>query len=296
MFLSKINSHNRDKNIIFTEEGHKYTILCDPNTKYTSVTTWCHSHFPKFDADKVIDGMMRGKGWKKGHKYWGMTKEDIKAQWSNNGASVSSAGTDLHYRIECFMNNKFPNGENNEEEPRSLLHRDLLMRPIAVDPGDVPEWSFFLNFVRDHPEKKPYRTEWLIFNEDIKLAGSIDMVYENEDGTLSIYDWKRCKQITKVNTFNKFAITEAICELPDSNFWHYSLQLNTYKTILELKYGKVVRDMYLVQLHPEAEDENYMLYPVPDMSGVIIELFTTLENKWKKQREVANMLAEDYRK
>jgi hypothetical protein len=27
------------------------------------------------------------------------------------------------------------------------------------------------------------------------LAGSIDMVYKNEDGTFSIYDWKRTKQM-----------------------------------------------------------------------------------------------------
>ena len=52
------------------------------------------------------------------------------------------------------------------------------------------EWEYFLQFVGDHPELKPYRTEWMIYDEDLKLAGSIDMVYENADGTLSIYDWK----------------------------------------------------------------------------------------------------------
>ena len=60
-------------------------------------------------------------------------------------------------------------------------------------------------FVKDHPQLKPYRTEWMIFDEDLKLAGSIDMVYENPDGTLSIYDWKRSKDISKVNGWNKFA-------------------------------------------------------------------------------------------
>ena len=36
------------KYIQFFEKGHKYTISTDPNSKYTSVTTWNHSHFPKF--------------------------------------------------------------------------------------------------------------------------------------------------------------------------------------------------------------------------------------------------------
>lgn len=291
MYLSTINAHPRDANIIFEEEGHKYTILTDPDSKYTSVTTWCHSHFPKFDADKVITGMMRSKNWKEGNKYWGMTREEIKAQWSSNGASVCQSGTDLHYRVECFMNNQFP---PNPELPFAILpihastttstattsptsaltHQELLEQPIAQDDLQIPEWTYFLNFVRDHPQMKPYRTEWTIYNEDIKISGSIDMVYENEDGTLSIYDWKRCKTITKVNQFNKFAISPEISEMADSNFWHYSLQLNTYKYVLETKYNKQIRDMFLVQLHPDADEGNYVLHKIPDLSTKIQEMFS----------------------
>ena len=35
----------------------------------------------------------------------------------------------------------------------------------------------------------------MIFHEELMLSGSIDMIYENPDGTLQIYDWKRCKEI-----------------------------------------------------------------------------------------------------
>jgi ATP-dependent exoDNAse (exonuclease V) beta subunit len=93
-------------------------------------------------------------------------------------------------------------------------------------------------YSRTFPHLKPYRTEWTVYHEDLKLAGSIDMVYENPDGTLSIYDWKRSKDITRINNFNKYALTECISHMPDANFWHYSLQLNTYKAILEKNYGK----------------------------------------------------------
>jgi hypothetical protein len=82
--LASINPHHRDSNIKFYEDGHKYTILTDPESKYTSVTTWVHSHFPKFDSDLIIKNMMKGKGWKEGHKYWGMSAEEIKAQWNSN--------------------------------------------------------------------------------------------------------------------------------------------------------------------------------------------------------------------
>jgi hypothetical protein len=359
MYLSQLNPHPRDAHITFEEEGHKYTILTDPDSKYTSVTTWCHSHFPVFDADRVITNMMRSKNWNPSNKYWGMSREEIKAQWSNNGASVSQAGTDLHHRIECFMNNRSEGSaptsppeimlccnfsENDELEKEfpfailpchfttpgaglkeakkaafqtALTHRELLTQSVAqsidqsgvwggtpsidqsgvwggtpsIDQSGVwgrnpnkeaQEWQYFLNFVADHPDMKPYRTEWMIYDEDIKICGSIDMVYENlEDGTLSIFDWKRCKQITKVNPYNKFAITPEFAEMPDSNFWHYALQLNTYKMILENKYNKRVRDLCLVQLHPEADGGDYELYLVPDLTDRIRGFFAGDETKNK---------------
>ena len=100
------------------------------------------------------------------------------------------------------------------------------------------------------------------------------MVYENEDGTLSIYDWKRAKEIVKISAYNKFALSEAICHLPDTNYWHYALQLNMYKYILEKKYGKKVRDLYLVCCHPDSLQQNYELIALPDLSGEIKELYT----------------------
>jgi len=272
--LSIRNAHNRDSNIQFFEEGHKYEILDEPGVKYTSVTTWNHSLFEQFDADKVIDNMMKGKSWKEGHKYWGLTKQQIKSQWNSNRDTVAGAGTDLHFEIECFNNNinlQFPytNGQLFDIYMASNIEKHSLKSP---------EWQYFINFVRDHPHLKPYRTEWLVYNEDVKISGSIDMVYENPDGTLSIYDWKRAKNITRINNFNKFALPPQICHIPDSNFWHYALQLNTYKTILEEKYGKKIKDLFLVRLHPEAEEKNFELIKLPDLSVEINDLFVERKN------------------
>ena len=221
--LSEKNADSRDSNIQFFEQGHKYVILTDLRTKYTSVTTWNHSHFPHFDADEVITNMMKGKGWKEGHKYWGLTAEKIKAMWNSNKDSVAGAGTDLHFEIECFMNEP-------KLDETNYTNKDLYDHYVTNNKDETVrslEWQYFINFIKDFPDLKPYRTEWLIYNEDVKISGSIDMVYENPDGTLSIYDWKRAKNITRINNFNKFALSPTICHLPDSNFWHYALQLNT---------------------------------------------------------------------
>jgi ATP-dependent exoDNAse (exonuclease V) beta subunit len=269
--LSSRNAHSRDKFIQFFEEDHKYIITSDPENKYTSVTKWNHSHFPVFNADAIIKTMMKGKNWKEGHKYWGLTAEEIKKQWSSNSTAVSSAGTDLHYEIECFMNSKVL--------LFNYTHHELIQQYKTVSKYDKRyldlgiEWEYFIHFATDFPHLKPYRTEWMIYDEELKISGSIDMVYENPDGSLSIYDWKRSKEITRINNYNKYAINPLICQMPDSNFWHYALQLNTYKAILERNYGKIVSELYLVRLHPDAEEKNYELIKLPDLSGDINKLF-----------------------
>ena len=270
--LSATNRHERDANIQFFEEGHRYCITTDPDSKYTSVTTWVHSHFPKFDADDIINKMMKGKSWKPGHKYWGLTADQIKQQWSDNGSAVSGAGTDLHYDIECFM--------NNDKLLSKYTHKDLLeAAKDTIHRNTSVEWSHFMQFVADTPNLRPYRTEWCVYNEDLKMSGSIDMIYENPDGSLSIYDWKRSKEISPVNRFNKYAITPEIAHLPDSNYWHYALQLNTYKGLIESKYGKKVKELFLVRLHPDAEDKTYDLIKLPILMNEMIELFHPLLEK-----------------
>jgi hypothetical protein len=263
--LFKVYGVERDSLIKFYARGHKYEILSDKNSKYTSVTTWNHSHFPKFDADKIIDNIFKSKSWGPDHKYWGQTAEQIKASWKANGDAVAGAGTNLHERIENFMN-------NDKLKPGYTL-KDLYENYNNTCEYNELEWDYFLKFVNDNHELKPYRTEWMIFHEEMKLAGSIDMVFENEDGTLSIYDWKRSKEITKVNNWNQYALNTLISEMPDTNFWHYSLQLNTYKRILEEKYDKKVTKLCLVRLHPLAEEKTYELLEVPILDKEMSELF-----------------------
>lgn len=263
----------RDRNIKFYARGHKYEILTDIKSRYTSVTTWNKSLFPKFDADAVIANIMKGKNWNPENKYWGQTAEEIKAGWFSSGASVSEAGTNLHEQIEMFM--------NNGDLVPGYTHRQLLEHYKTKEDTCVrgPEWQFFLKFVEEHPDLKPFRTEWMIYHEDIKIAGSIDMIYENSDGSLSIYDWKRSKDITSDNTWRKFALNQHITHIPDTNFWHYSLQLNTYKTILEQKYGKTIKELNLVRIHPDIPEQTYELMPVPILLKEMDDLFSELRKK-----------------
>jgi len=278
--INKVNkAHTRDENIQFIEDGHKYTIKTDSESKYISVTTLIHLQFAQFDADKVIQNIMRGKNWKEGHKYWGLTAKQIKQQWASNATDVSCAGTNLHNNIECFMNHFIPLNYTHKEIYETYMQENnaYILKNVSINSSiNTVEWNHFIEFIKDTPDLKPYKTEWTVYNEDVKIAGSIDMVYEHPDGTLSIYDWKRCKDINKINYYNKYAISPCICHLPDTNFWHYALQLNIYKKILEEKYGKKVVDLFLVKLHPN--EESYEMIEIPMLDKEIDDLFLLRKN------------------
>ena len=239
MCLSK-NVHYRDKNILFRESGHIYTINGDSG--YKSVTTWLNSYFERFDADSIIDKMMNSPKWPT-NKYFGKTKQEIKTLWRQNGDEAARMGTRLHKLIENYYN-----GHDSH------------------DPSI--EYRYFKDFTLDYV-LTPYRTEWMIYDEELKLAGSIDMVFMNNDGSVSIYDWKRCKSVEMYSDFNKYGLYP-INNIPDTNYWHYVIQLNTYKMIIEKHYGFNVKEMVLICMHPEL-DASYQKYEIPtiDMDGLI---------------------------
>lgn len=272
-YLAQQNPHPRDAHIHFEEGPHKYTIQgiegVTPETEFTSVTTWVHQHFEHFDAKKIIAGMMRNqKKWNDpiaNSKYYGKTAEEIEQMWATAGRDAAAAGTAMHYKIECFYN---MSPEQQQQQ--------------STDTDDAAEFKYFLNFNNEYKSTlRPYRTEWTVFHEEARIAGSIDMIYEliqpdvvrvaGGRNPLVIYDWKRCREITKTNRANKFATHPAIEHLPDTNYWHYALQLNVYKYILQSKYGKTITDLYLIVLHPEAQ--NYQRVKLPDLQSEVAELF-----------------------
>lgn len=231
--LAVTNAHPRDARIAFDEASHTYAI--DGSREgWISCTQFIHSFFEEFDPDSVISKMMASRKWKDS-KYYGMAAEEIKAQWAASGKEASEAGTRMHLDIEHF----------NNAEPVGNLEGD------AWTPNPGPEWDYFLRYDTKHRVARgftPFRTEWLVFKEDIKLAGSIDMLYKKPDGSLAIYDWKRAKEMKYENSYQSGL--PPLDHLPDTNYWHYSLQLNIYRRILEELYDVTVSELALVVLHP----------------------------------------------
>jgi hypothetical protein len=143
-------------------------------------------------------------------------------------------GTELHAEIEQFLQGK---------------------------PGIAPEkwhstkeWGQVLDFFTQYPKEEFCASEWRVFHEDFKLAGSFDALRATKrdaDGNVTnaqLLDWKRAKNIWKVlpECFNVSPLTG----VKISDVHKYSIQMHLYRFILEQKYGIKIDDMYIVAFHP----------------------------------------------
>lgn len=252
--LATLHPHEKDEFIHFEEIGHKYTIHGESD--YISVTTLIGTLFEHFDANKIVDTMLKNTRnfSNPDYKYYNMTREEILTSWSKNGDDASKKGTAMHLYIENYYNQ------------------------IYSDESSI-EIDYFKCFLKTYPELKPYRTEWTVFYSKYKVCGSIDMLFENPNGTLEIYDWKRVKQIEYKAFGNKTGLLPCISDMPDTNFWHYCLQLNLYKFILENQYDKKVTSLFLVCLHPDNANKTFERIEVPVLDYEIFEILENLLSK-----------------
>jgi hypothetical protein len=223
MLLDIQNPHNRDGLLVFDEKEHKYSMGL---FKFMSVTTFISTIlFNPFDEDKISTLIVQ-KEKKEGDKYYGMNEIQIKNLWQE----IRDLGTEFHKIIENYYNNS-PNPNLSKFEK---------------------QFSLFNQFEKDVVSKKkliPYRAEWRIFNRELKLAGTIDMVYKTPWNTFIIYDWKTSEKIKEYNEYESGIVHGVTDTTPDCNFAHYSIQLMLYKYILEKDYNIKVEKMFLLKLH-----------------------------------------------
>ena len=213
------------------EASHTYKV---DNVPYTSVTTLLASWFPKFNPKQAIRGMRASPTWESS-PYVHMTDEEILQKWESDGKTAATLGTDLHYYIEQYLKGNF-------------LEQDSL------------EIQQFKEFITNTP-LVVHELEWRLFDPSTKITGAIDCACKNKDGTLDLYDWKRCSNMLKTHGF---AILPELVHIPSSNYWKYTLQLNMYKYLVEKTTTFKVKHMFIVCFHPS--NLGYQKYRVSEIN------------------------------
>jgi len=216
--------HDKDKRIQFDPMPHQYYIDGVP---VESVTTIVEKHFPTFNTEYAAERYLINRGMPLSQKH------SLIEEWEEKGREAREKGTKLHLHIEDYFS------ENSVRASNELNK----------------EFSHFRKFIDDHSHINPVRTEWRVFDESIRIAGTIDFLSKNKNGTYDIYDWKRSKKIIDQSgepiIHNQYQSGFGVLRnIDDTSFNKYCLQQGIYRYILEHSYGIEISNMYLIILHP----------------------------------------------
>jgi hypothetical protein len=320
--LVRRNFHWRDVCITFKEEGHRYRlVLWDEVTRcyitvysyrdvddngsglddvvgersydetshdvirrnLRSMTTFISSLHDHFDPPQVLEGMKaKPKKWldPKENKYYGMTDAEIFQLWEQVGQDASAAGTAMHLNLE----------------------RKALGRPYETE---SKEYKLYEPYELQHVtgRLRPFRTEWMVWDQELMLCGSIDIVYEYEDVRkrgisprdgkrhLVIGDYKRSKGIKMYNEWQSMNSETMAFTAGDCNYIHYTIQLCGYKYILEKNYGVVVDEMFLIVLHPNQTSYIKVVIRPPKWADQCDRMMDSIWAYRRRQLECARALA-----
>jgi hypothetical protein len=232
----------REHRIQFDETSHVYTV--DGVRVPRSVTGLIHLYCNEFDPHRALATMKatptwRGKCMSIAEEGLGTADEDFIERWQFNGKVQRARGYLLHFQAEAMVNGRCIALPWSPEFQQAKCIYEFVTR----------EWGF-----------RPLRTEVSIFHCGLRLAGQPDLLCKDRQGRIVIIDWKRVRRIKAESM--QGPMRYPLNMLPDSNYWHYALQLNLYAYILESEYSLAVAPlMYLAVVHPEAAAPRLVAIP-----------------------------------
>lgn len=296
-FIDDVGQHEY---CIYDEQGRPKDGNRGPGHTYASVTTVCHHGFGEFNGAEKAK-LVFSKLHPRSYYYGIRSPEELTRTWwewdpvkkrrvkkeTGIWPYVRDAGTIMHEMIEDHENGKWSLAtldEQEEEGRNDFSHRfhahfraftdefphlahfyNRRWTREQLEAGTTsllpPEMEYFLNFKYDHPHLVPYRTEWYVFDEALRIVGAIDMLYwDAKLEAYCIYDWKRSRQLRDRDYDGAMGTAWYNAHMDDCNIQHYRLQLCMYKLILERNYGMRIAELWLVRCHPDAK--NYQLLQV----------------------------------
>lgn len=241
--------YEQDAHIDFEPEEHIY--IRDGRERLLPVSTLIAYFFEAFDALTAAERSASRNQ---------TSVEETLDKWDKIGKMASEVGTFVHAQTE----NYFQHGHFDTDYPFTFNGGT---EHISV----AREKQQFMDFIRDY-HIEPYRQEWPVYDEELNIAGTIDLICKEADATFTIYDWKRSGKVVNaqgqpiVEAFGYKMSFNGI-RLPDTAFYHYCIQQNLYRYMLESHYGIKIKAMNLVVLCPEYP--TYFVAEVPKMDEVI---------------------------
>jgi hypothetical protein len=186
--------------ISFDKQKHEYRNNSN-NRKYISVTTLVGIYEP------IKDWVSIAAKYKVKHKKK-ESVEEILRSWHLYKIESAERGTIYHQEKE-----------------------DEAFKESTVSEGYVEKLN--LNDLREgiYPELR-------VYNDQYEIAGHVDRVEVFKNNVIDIEDYKTCRDKNNANGIRKMSFNDErmlypLQMFPNSNYWHYVVQLNLYAWILK---------------------------------------------------------------
>ena len=253
----KIDKQNG--NVAFSEETHTYWNV-DDNEKYISVTTLIHQFTQPFDKDfwsayKTLEKLIPKESWAVEKKSLLTSKKfdpellevyNISKDEFNKAQQELLDLQDEENRKSCERGTKIHLDIENSFYTKA---KDISLQKFGI--GGKFECK------KDYPEldlQYGAYPEYLIYYESddkvIRLAGQIDLIVKSGN-EIYLVDHKTNKKIDQKSGYNSSTRSSVkmkypLNNLPDCNFYHYTMQLSTYAWMLQkINPNFIIKDLIL---------------------------------------------------
>ena len=216
---------------------HVYTNT-DTGEKYTSVTTLIGNYKKPFDKDKWSKLVAQREG---------VSQDEILNKWSSITTTAQNRGTNVHLIMENYIKDK--KIEKGYEE--------LIDSFIKKTNGVILPNSKILS-------------EELLFTHEYKLAGTADLVVENNN-IFYIMDFKTNKKFNFINKYNDY-FYEPIDYLPQCEFTTYTIQLSIYAWMYEQLTGKKCGGLKIFYLREFNDKTFWQEIPCTYMKSSVVDI------------------------
>jgi len=313
--LSKRNHHERDDHIYMDRKSHVYFL--DGQPMRLSGTGLKAKFMPAFVQEDILKGMFQGRGKTyrnprefaahdtiypgKNKKYQEMNRLQILDSWT----SAADLGTHIHDRIEGYLDNadKIWAAEDRATRlavlrmggcPKGMTGDEIRQGQGSESTRHDDVFEQFLKFEDDWTTKqgwKVYRVEWMLWDEDLEMAGTADAVYRRKmaDGKWEycIVDWKRsAATLHAVGDWKNKTCLHPIQGIPNSKIGGYNIQVNMYASVLRRCYGINVTKYCIVQFRA-GMGSHLVFQAMADIRGLVEDgLFGSWREYLKTMQQV----------
>lgn len=220
--LAERHRHARDARVFMCEETHTYYVDRTGDGRFRTVPMSCSGvgkYFFREFKRHLIAGQIAKSAKQSEGDYAGLDKQGVLDNWEER----RDAGTAMHALFFEFVSG-------------------LRVPPPTTAPGTSPEVRQYHQFADWMAQRRlrPFRGEWMLFDDALPLAGTADLlcVYEDQPNPhvlrLALIDYKR--KVYKPEIKPRGRGRGPCAHLGDLDLVHYGLACNLYAEMLESNY------------------------------------------------------------